>query len=37
MGDETGADMGDEAGGEIPPPTEEPEMPPSGGVGRAKR
>lgn len=29
-------DMGDEASA-IPPPTEEPEMPPSGGVGRAKR
>jgi hypothetical protein len=30
------ADMGDEES-EIPPPTEEPDMPPSGGVGRAKR
>lgn len=30
------ADMGDGASA-IPPPTEEPEMPPSGGVGRAKR
>lgn len=29
-------DMGDEES-EIPAPTEEPEMPPSGGVGRAKR
>ena len=29
-------DMGDEASA-IPPPTEEPEMPSSGGVGRAKR
>ena len=29
-------DMGDEASA-IPPPTEEPDMPPSGGVGRAKR
>jgi hypothetical protein len=31
------ADMGAEAGAEIPPPTEAPEVPPSGGVGRAKR
>ena len=30
------ADMGDEES-EIPPPTEEPDMPPSGGVGRPKR
>lgn len=30
------ADIGDEES-EIPPPTEEPDMPPSGGVGRAKR
>jgi hypothetical protein len=30
------ADMGDEES-EIPLPTEEPDMPPSGGVGRAKR
>jgi hypothetical protein len=30
------ADMGDEES-EIPPPTNEPDMPPSGGVGRAKR
>ena len=49
MGAEAGMDAGLDAGmaageeeadmdmGEIPPPTEEPEMPPSGGVGRAKR
>ena len=30
------ADMGDEES-EIPPPTNEPDMPPSGGVGRTKR
>ena len=30
------ADMGDEES-EIPPPTNEPDMPPSGGVGRPKR
>ena len=39
MGAEAGADMGAEGGMDaaIPPPAEEPEMPPSGGVGRAKR
>jgi len=39
MGAEVGAEMGAEAGMDaaIPPPEEEPEMPPSGGVGRAKR
>ena len=39
MGAEAGAEMGAEAGMDaaIPPPAEAPEMPPSGGVGRAKR
>jgi hypothetical protein len=39
MGAEAGAEMGAEAGMDaaIPPAAEEPEMPPSGGVGRAKR
>ena len=45
VGAEVGMDAGMAAGeeeadmdmGEIPAPTEEPEMPPSGGVGRAKR
>lgn len=49
MGAEAGMDAGLDAGmaageeeadmdmGDIPPPAEEPEMPPSGGVGRAKR
>jgi len=39
MGAEAGADMGAEADMDaaIPPPAEAPEMPPSGGVGRAKR
>ena len=39
---DTGMDAGMDAGadmsmGDVPPPAEEPEMPPSGGVGRAKR
>jgi len=39
IGAEAGAEMGAEAGMDaaIPPPAEAPEMPPSGGVGRAKR
>jgi hypothetical protein len=39
MGAEMGAEVGAEAGMDaaIPPPAEAPEMPPSGGVGRAKR
>jgi hypothetical protein len=39
VGMDAGAEMGAEAGMDaaIPPPAEAPEMPPSGGVGRAKR
>jgi len=46
MGAEAGVDAGMDAGmdagadmsmGDVPPPAEEPDMPPSGGVGRAKR
>jgi len=37
-GMDAGADVGaDMSMGDVPPPAEEPEMPPSGGVGRAKR